>query len=61
MVIGVPTGTYDKLEWNAHRVYGPILYPYLMTNWKFQWSSEGKIINFLQLYRRKGVLVRKGN
>ena len=43
MVIGVPTGSYDKLEWNAHRVYGPVLYPYLMTNWKFQWSSRGKI------------------
>jgi len=41
MVIGVPTGSYDKLEWNAHRVYGPVLYPYLMTNWKFQWSSRG--------------------
>jgi len=41
MVIGVPTGSFDKLEWNAHRVYGPVLYPYLMTNWKFVLSSRG--------------------
>lgn len=41
LAIGVPTGGMDKIEFNAHRIYGPILYPYLTTNWRFIWSSSG--------------------
>ncbi|XP_023340253.1 uncharacterized protein LOC111710405 [Eurytemora carolleeae] len=41
LIIGVPTTGKDRIEFNAHRVYGPILYPYLVTNWKLVWSSSG--------------------
>ncbi|XP_023347818.1 uncharacterized protein LOC111716564 [Eurytemora carolleeae] len=41
LVIGVPVAGVDRLEFNAARVYGPILYPYLVTNWKFFWTSAG--------------------
>ena len=26
------------------RIYGPVLYPYLVTNWKLIWNSLGNII-----------------
>ena len=32
-VIGLPAG-YDAIEYNAHRVYGPILLSHLFQNWK---------------------------
>lgn len=32
-VLNVPTGK-DKVEWNWHRIYGPLRMPLLMTNWK---------------------------
>ncbi|XP_023331501.1 uncharacterized protein LOC111703704 [Eurytemora carolleeae] len=41
LIIGVPTAGLDRIEFNAHRVYGPILYPYLVTNWKLFWTSAG--------------------
>ena len=28
--------------WNCSRIYGPRLYPYLTTNWKFVWPNPGK-------------------
>ena len=35
--------TYKDLCWlNIFRIYGPRLYPYLTTNWKFVWSNPGK-------------------
>eukprot|EP00092_Neocalanus_flemingeri_P054318 GFUD01063962.1.p1 GENE.GFUD01063962.1~~GFUD01063962.1.p1 ORF type:complete len:207 (+),score=23.97 GFUD01063962.1:57-623(+) len=42
LAIGVPTfmNGVDRIEFNAHRVYGPILYPFLTTNWKFIWPVE---------------------
>jgi hypothetical protein len=44
LAIGVPTNVNgrDRIEFNAHRVYGPILYPYLVTNWRFIWPLEGE-------------------
>lgn len=33
LVIGVLSGS-DGMEFNAHRAYGPVRYPYLVTNWK---------------------------
>ena len=44
MAIGVPTyvNGRDRIEFNAGRVYGPILYPYMVTNWKFIWPLEGE-------------------
>ncbi|XP_023324546.1 uncharacterized protein LOC111698435 isoform X2 [Eurytemora carolleeae] len=41
LVIGVPVAGVDRIEFNAARVYGPILYPYLVTNWKLFWTSAG--------------------
>jgi len=37
------------------RIYGPILYPYLVTNWKLVWSSSGNsnyafVIQQVQFY-----------
>ncbi len=33
LVVGLPYGE-DAVEFNAHRVYGPVRYPVLATNWK---------------------------
>ena len=33
LVLAVMYGA-DKLEFNAHRIYGSIRWPYLVTNWK---------------------------
>ena len=43
LAIGVPTyvNGRDRIDYNAHRVYGPINYPLLVTNWKFEWPLEG--------------------
>ena len=32
----------DILEYNAHRIYGPVMYPFLTTNWHFVFPSKGK-------------------
>eukprot|EP00091_Calanus_sinicus_P002239 TRINITY_DN12279_c0_g1_i1.p1 TRINITY_DN12279_c0_g1~~TRINITY_DN12279_c0_g1_i1.p1 ORF type:complete len:386 (-),score=73.65 TRINITY_DN12279_c0_g1_i1:23-1180(-) len=47
LVIGVPAmvnwgnGTgKDIHEWNAHTVYGPVKYPFLVTNWKFVYPTR---------------------
>ena len=49
LAIGVPTMVNlgdglgkDINEFNAHRVYGPVLYPFLVTNWKFVFPHKGK-------------------
>ena len=39
LVIGVMSGR-DRIEWNAHRRYGALRYPYLATNWRLEWASE---------------------
>lgn len=38
LVIGVMSGD-DRIEWNAHRRYGRLRYPYLATNWQLEWAS----------------------
>lgn len=40
LVIGVPYGT-DSIEYNAHRIYGSIMYPHLVANWYQHWRAEG--------------------
>ena len=42
MAIGVPTTPQPEgiLAFNAHRIYGTLNYPYLMTNWKYDWAAE---------------------
>ena len=44
LAIAVPTNVNgkDRIEFNAARVYGPILYPFLATNWQFVWPLTGK-------------------
>jgi len=54
LVLGVPTymNGRDRIEFNAGKVFGPILYPYMVTNWGFIWPhddnkrimSEGSIV-----------------
>ena len=39
LVIGVPYGR-DAIEYNAHRIYGDIMYPHLVANWYQQWRAE---------------------
>ena len=38
MLIGVMNGE-DRIEYNAHRVYGKIMYPHLVANWKQIWQA----------------------
>ena len=46
LAIGLPTimNGKDRIEFNAHKVYGPRLYPFLVTNWHFIWPPTGDII-----------------
>ena len=44
LAIGLPTSVsagYDQIQFNAHRIYGPILYSYLVTS---------LIFSFLKVY-----------
>ena len=38
-LIGVPTGPIDKIVFNSHRIYGPIMYSHLFANWKLIWTE----------------------
>jgi hypothetical protein len=40
MLIAVMTGE-DMIEYNAHRIYGKIMYPHLVANWKQLWRAPG--------------------
>ena len=45
LLIGVPTalgvpGAIERIEFNAHRVYGPIMYSHLLANWKQKWRAN---------------------
>lgn len=43
LAIGVPTMVSrgsDINAFNAHRIYGPVMYPFLTTNWKFVWPTR---------------------
>jgi len=50
LVLGVPTDVVrkdgssgeDNIVFNAGRIYGPKLYPNLVTNWRFVWPGPGK-------------------
>ena len=47
IAMGVPTMVSKGLDinvFNQHKVYGPVLYPFLMTNWEFVWPTLGKPI-----------------
>jgi len=41
LAVGVPyVKTGDRIEYNAHRVYGPVMYPFLATNWEAVWVED---------------------
>ena len=45
LAMGVPTMVSrgsDINAFNAHRIYGPVMYPFLTTNWKFEWPTRSK-------------------
>ena len=45
LAMGVPTMVSrgnDINAFNAHRIYGPVMYSFLTTNWKFVWPTRGK-------------------
>ena len=47
LAMGVPTmvsSGKDINAFNAHRMYGPVMYPFLTTNWKFVWPTRGEQI-----------------
>ena len=44
--IGVPSMVSrgsDINAFNAHRIYGPVMYPFLTTNWKFDWPTRKRV------------------
>ena len=49
LVIGVPVGR-DAIEYNAHRIYGPVMYPHLVANWEQVWQAPagGQRVHVLQ-------------
>jgi hypothetical protein len=40
VALGVPGGD-DRIEYNLHRVYGPVQLPHMFANWKQIWRSSG--------------------
>jgi hypothetical protein len=41
MLIGVMYDKTDRIEWNAHRVYGPLMMSHLLANWVQVWRAGG--------------------
>jgi hypothetical protein len=48
LTIAVPSGGVDHILHNAHRIYGPVRYPYLTSNWHQVWKNEAHKIRFEQ-------------
>ena len=47
LAVGVPySAEGDRVEYNAHRVYGPVMYPFLATNWEAVWVEDGELTSF---------------
>ena len=38
-VIGIPAGPKDKIVFNSHKVYGPIMLSHLFANWKLEYTN----------------------
>ena len=43
MLIGLPGGSKDIICYNAHKIYGPVLYSHLFANWDQVWSEVKKL------------------
>lgn len=39
MLLGVMEANPDRIEWNAHRMYGPVMFPHLTANWAQVWRG----------------------
>ena len=53
LLIGVMTashGSSDRIEFNAHRVYGPLMFSHLLANWKQIWRAGNgtQIVHILE-------------
>ena len=46
LAIAVPTAVTgkDAILYNGAKIYGPRLYPFLVTNWRYAWPAEGWIL-----------------
>ena len=64
LALGVPSIVHlgrDITVFNAHKMYGPVMYPFIATNWKFVWPhSGGSIVNKQVLGAPGQVLQSKG-
>ena len=38
-VIGIPVGPRDKIVFNSHKTYGPIMRSHLFANWKLEYTN----------------------
>ena len=38
-VIGIPVGPSDKIVFNSHKTYGPIMRSHLFANWKLEYTN----------------------
>jgi len=47
LALSVPTYIEgeDILMYNAARVYGPVMYPFLVSNWDYLWPTAGILLN----------------
>lgn len=39
LLLGVMESKTDRIEWNWHRMYGPIMFPHLTANWVQTWQG----------------------
>ena len=46
-LIGVPVGSEDKIVFNSHRIYGPLMLSHLFANWKLEHTNMNlsKVVN----------------
>ena len=38
-LIGFPSGPFDSIEFNANRLYGPIMTPHIFANWNVEHTN----------------------
>jgi len=60
MLLGVPNRGGDRVEWNAHRNYGPVMYSHLAANWDQDQRLDhgiGQSNQRVHLFRKPGKQV----
>ena len=38
-LVGIPAGPKDKIVFNSHRIYGPIMLTNMFANWKLEYTN----------------------